>query len=114
MKTRNELYNGEGAELLRFITTYHTLLYEQVLRLFPKNRDSIKSLITNLVKQGRIIHDKENDLLCGSRKFVVGKYMIENSPCLYRSTRTLSMIIQLTFIVKNIFLFCLAVFYLTC
>ena len=61
MKTRNELYNGEGAELLRFITTYHTLLYEQVLRLFPKNRDSIKSLITNLVKQGRIIHDKEND-----------------------------------------------------
>ena len=64
MKTRNELYNGEGAELLRFITTYHTLLYEQVLRLFPKNRDSIKSLITNLVKQGRIIHDKENDLLC--------------------------------------------------
>lgn len=51
MKTRNELYNGEGAELLRFITTYHTLLYEQVLRLFPKNRDSIKSLITNLVKR---------------------------------------------------------------
>ena len=64
MKTRNELYNGEGSELLRFITTYHTLLYEQVLRLFPKNRDSIKSLITSLVKQGRIIHDKENDLLC--------------------------------------------------
>lgn len=64
MKTRNEIYNGEGAELLRFITTYHTLLYEQVLRLFPKNRDSIKSLITSLVKQGRIIHDAEKDLLC--------------------------------------------------
>ncbi|MEQ2843248.1 DUF5697 family protein [Dorea longicatena] len=64
MKTRNELYNGEGSELLRFVTTYHTLLYEQVLRLFPKNRDSIKSLITSLVKQGRIIHDKEKGLLC--------------------------------------------------
>lgn len=64
MKTRNELYNGEGAELLRFVTTYHTLLYEQVLRLFPKNRDSIKSLITSLVKQGRIIHDKEKGVLC--------------------------------------------------
>lgn len=64
MKTRNELYNGEGAELLRFVTTYHTLLYEQVLRLFPKNRESIKSLITSLVKQGRIIHDKEKGLLC--------------------------------------------------
>lgn len=59
MKTRNEIYQGEGAQLLRFITTYHTLQYEQVLRLFPKNRDSIKSLITSLVKQKRIVHDKE-------------------------------------------------------
>lgn len=54
MKTRNEIYQGEGAQLLRFITTYHTLQYEQVLRLFPKNRDSIKSLITSLVKQNEL------------------------------------------------------------
>ena len=46
MKTRNEIYQGEGAQLLRFITTYHSLQYEQVLRLFSKNRESIKSLIT--------------------------------------------------------------------
>lgn len=51
MKTRNEIYQGEGAQLLRFITTYHSLQYEQVLRLFSKNRESIKSLITSLVKQ---------------------------------------------------------------
>lgn len=38
MKTRNEIYQGEGAQLLRFITTYHSLQYEQVLRLFPKQR----------------------------------------------------------------------------
>ena len=50
MKTRNEIYQGEGAQLLRFITTYHSLQYEQILRLFSKNRTSIKSLITSLVK----------------------------------------------------------------
>ena len=54
MKTRNEIYQGEGAQLLRFITTYHSLQYEQILRLFSKNRESIKSLITSLVKQKRI------------------------------------------------------------
>ncbi len=68
MKTRNEIYQGEGAQLLRFITTYHTLQYEQVLRLFPKNRDSIKSLITSLVKQKRIVPDKENGILCDSQE----------------------------------------------
>ena len=68
MKTRNEIYQGEGAQLLRFITTYHSLQYEQVLRLFSKNRESIKSLITSLVKQKRIIYDKENGLLFDSQE----------------------------------------------
>lgn len=55
MKTRNEIYQGEGAKLLRFITTYHTLKYDQVLQLFSRHEQSIKSLITSLIKQGRII-----------------------------------------------------------
>ena len=58
MKTRNEIYQGEGAKLLRFITTYHTLRYDQVLQLFSRHEQSIKSLITSLIKQGRIIYDK--------------------------------------------------------
>lgn len=33
-----------------------------------KNRDSIKSLITSLVKQKRIVHDKENGILCDSQE----------------------------------------------
>lgn len=66
MKTRNQIYKGEGAELLRIITTYHTLLYEQVLQLFPKNSDSMKSLITSMVKQGRIYHDTDSGILCDS------------------------------------------------
>ena len=68
MKTRNEIYQGEGAKLLRFITTYHTLKYDQVLQLFSRHEQSIKSLVTSLIKQGRIIYDKEHDLLCDSQQ----------------------------------------------
>ena len=68
MKTRNEIYQGEGAKLLQFITTYHTLKYDQVLQLFSRHEQSIKSLVTSLIKQGRIIYDKEHDLLCDSQQ----------------------------------------------
>lgn len=64
MTSNSLLFGGACFLIIWMIWLRYTLLYEQVLRLFPKNRDSIKSLITNLVKQGRIIHDKENDLLC--------------------------------------------------
>ncbi len=64
MKSRNQIYKGEGESLLRLVTTYHALQYEQVLQFFTRNRDSIKSLITSLTKQGRIYHDNERDLLC--------------------------------------------------
>lgn len=64
MKSRNQIYKGEGESLLRLITTYHALQYEQVLQFFTRNRDSIKSLITSLSKQGRIYHDKDRNLLC--------------------------------------------------
>lgn len=64
MKTREQIYKGEGEKLLRIITTYHALKYEQVLQIFARNRDSIKSLITSLAKQGRLYYDKERELLC--------------------------------------------------
>ena len=53
MQTRDQIYHREGEKLLRFLTTYHALKYEQVMKMFG-NQDSIKSLITSLVKQGRI------------------------------------------------------------
>lgn len=64
MKTRNEIYKGEGARLLRIITTYHALLYEQILQLFPRNRESLKIFINSLIKQGRLYYDDEKGLLC--------------------------------------------------
>lgn len=68
MKTRNEIYQGEGAKLLRFITTYHTLRYDQILQLFSDMSSLSSPLITSLIKQGRIIYDKEHDLLCDSQQ----------------------------------------------
>ena len=64
MKSRNQIYRGEGERLLKLITTYHALQYEQVLQFFIRNRNSMKSLITSLIKQGRIYYDQDRDLLC--------------------------------------------------
>ncbi len=64
MKTRDEIYQAEASALLRIITTYHALMYEQVLRSFSRKEESIKNLISNLVKQGRIFYDPERQLLC--------------------------------------------------
>ena len=64
MKTRDQIYNGDGALLLRIISTYHALRYDQIMQLFSKNKDSMKTLITKLIKQGRIYHDKDANLLC--------------------------------------------------
>ena len=67
MKTRNQIYHRDGEKLIRFLTVYHALKYEQVMRMFG-NRDSVKSLITSLSKQGRIYHDKEKNLLCDTEE----------------------------------------------
>ena len=64
MKSRNQIYRGEGERLLKLITTYHALQYEQVLQFFIRNRTSMKALITSLIKQGRIYYDQDRDLLC--------------------------------------------------
>lgn len=64
MKTRDEIYHGEAEALLRIITSYHALTYEQVIRTFPRKAESIKTLIKNLIKQGRIYYDSGSNLLC--------------------------------------------------
>ena len=66
MKSRNQIYRGEGERLLKLITTYHALQYEQVLQFFIRNRNSLKSLITSLIKQGRIYYDQDRGLLCNT------------------------------------------------
>ena len=51
MKTRDQIYGKEAAELLRDITTYHYLLQEQFLRLYPGKEDKVQNLLSFFVKQ---------------------------------------------------------------
>lgn len=62
MKTRDQIYGKEAAELLRDITTYHYLSQEQVLRLYPGKEEKIRNLLSFFVKQGRIFFDSGTKL----------------------------------------------------
>jgi hypothetical protein len=62
MKTRNELYSREAAELLRVITTYKSVTFAQVLRLFPGKDEKIRAILTHLIRQGRVTHGADGVL----------------------------------------------------
>lgn len=64
MKTRKEIYENEGATILRLLSTYHNLTYEQMIRTFNRKPETIRTLISNLIKQGRIFYDSAKELLC--------------------------------------------------
>ena len=63
MKTRKELYGKEAMEIIRVLSAYKVLYYEQVCRLFPKKRETIEQIIRLLVKQNRIQYDETFDFL---------------------------------------------------
>lgn len=56
MKTRTELYGKEAKSLLRDISMYRALTEEQVLRLYPGKRETMKNLLSYLTKQDRIYY----------------------------------------------------------
>ena len=53
MKTREQVYGKEAADILRNITTYHYIRHDQFLRLYPGKEDKIANLLSFFVKQGR-------------------------------------------------------------
>jgi hypothetical protein len=59
MKTRNALYSREATELLRVITIYKSVTLEQVLRLYPGKREKTRTILKNLVRQGRAAQDAD-------------------------------------------------------
>ena len=59
MITREQIYSQEAAGLLRLVTTYRTLLEEQLYRFYPGKEDAVKVLLTQFTKQGRIFHNEE-------------------------------------------------------
>lgn len=57
MKTRDEIYGQEAADLLRNITMYRVLTEAQLLRLYSGREEKIKNLLLHLARQGRIFYD---------------------------------------------------------
>lgn len=57
MKTRDEIYGQEAADLLRNITMYRVLTERQLLRLYSGKEEKIKNLLLHLTRQGRIFYD---------------------------------------------------------
>lgn len=56
MKTRGQIYSMEADGLLRNIATYKAMKEGQLLQLYPKREKRVKSLLSYLTRQGRIIH----------------------------------------------------------
>lgn len=59
MKTREQIYSNEAADLLKNITMYKTLTETQVLRLYPGKESVIKNLLNHLTRQGRIYRNPD-------------------------------------------------------
>ncbi len=62
MKTRDEIYSAEAAELLRIITTYHYIRHSQILKFFPGKENKIDNLLSYFVRQGRILYEPKTDI----------------------------------------------------
>ena len=72
LKTREQIYGEEAADLLRNITMYKTLTEDQVYRFYPGKEAVTKNLLTHLTRQGRIYRNSEDKRIsasaeCGAR-----------------------------------------------
>ncbi len=59
MKTREQIYGREAAELLRLISSYHCVMRDQLVRMFPGKESKLNNLINHLLRQGRIFSNPE-------------------------------------------------------
>lgn len=62
MKTK-EIFPKETAEIVRILSVYKTLMYEQIVRMFPDKSEIIKKIIARLIKQRRIFYDEKRAML---------------------------------------------------
>lgn len=58
IKTRAEIYGMEAAALLREISLYPGITEEQLCRFHPGKEEKVKTLLSNLQRQGRIEMDE--------------------------------------------------------
>ena len=63
IRTRAEIYGMEASELLREISMYPGLTEDQLCRFHPGKEDKVKTLLSHLRKQGRILRDESNGFI---------------------------------------------------
>jgi len=66
---RDSLYAKEAAELIRTISLYKSLTCGQVYRLFPGKEDAIKNLLTQLIKQKRVVFNPSTDRISAGEEY---------------------------------------------
>ena len=54
MITREQIYGKEATEILRYVTTYHCIARNQLLRIYTDREKQIDNLLKYLLRQGRI------------------------------------------------------------
>jgi len=59
LKTREQIYSNEAADLLKNISMYKTLTEEQIFRLYPGKESVINNLLRHLSRQGRIYRNPD-------------------------------------------------------
>ena len=62
MKTRKDLQR-ETAEIIRIMSSYRTLKYNQILRIFSKKPEIIRNIISRLIRDKRLFYNEENEML---------------------------------------------------
>ena len=64
MKLKNGSQENHMAGIIRLLSMYQTLQFQQLMRAFPElPEEKLLSIIRRLVKSGRIIFRQEQDLL---------------------------------------------------
>ena len=69
MKTREQIYSNEAADLLRNISMYKTLTETQIVRLYPGKESVIKNLLVHLDRQKRIYYNPADQRVSANDKY---------------------------------------------
>ena len=81
MKTRKDIYGKEATQMLNYVTLYHNIRKEQLIKLFPKSkREVIEKLIFHLQNNRRIFYNRSTDIIYDSDDY---KTNIETIYCLW-------------------------------
>lgn len=77
MITREQIYGKEATGVLRFITTYHCVHRNHILRIYPDKETQINNLLKYLLRQGRIYTSPETaDIFFDNAECQIDKEML--------------------------------------